>query len=148
MLADIRYARRHPMSSLETHTRSSLTGLGLFARIQGKFSDGQRVKRLNKFLFLHSFLSLEDAFFLLYPWFSHEDFYTVMSFNEASEDTRDLCFSLAVCGYSHCSGLSVSFTHFPLHLPNEGKCQNTGRPEMTDRRRRPEMMDERQHARR
>jgi hypothetical protein len=41
-----------------------------------------------------SFLSLEDALFLLCPWFSHEVFYTVMSFNEASEDTGDLCFSL------------------------------------------------------
>jgi len=27
-----------------------------------------------------------DALFLLCPWFSHEVFYTVMSFNEASEN--------------------------------------------------------------
>jgi hypothetical protein len=50
MFADIRYARRHPMCSLETRTGSLLTGLGLYPRIQGKFSYGQRVKRLNKFL--------------------------------------------------------------------------------------------------
>jgi hypothetical protein len=50
MLADMRYVHRHPMCSLETRTGSSLTGLGLYPRIQGKFSDGQRVKRLNKFL--------------------------------------------------------------------------------------------------
>ena len=34
-----------------------------------------------------SFLSLVDALFLLCPWFSHEVFYTVMSFNEPSKDT-------------------------------------------------------------
>jgi hypothetical protein len=52
MFADIRYARRHPIYLLtsDARTGSSLTGLGLYARIQGKFSDGQRVKRLNKFL--------------------------------------------------------------------------------------------------
>jgi len=29
----------------------------------------------------------------------------------------------------------------PLHLPYEGKCQNNGRPEMTDRRWRPDMTE-------
>ena len=34
--------------------------------------------------------------------------------------------------------LAILFFHLsfvPLHLPYEGKCQNNGRPEMTDRRR-------------
>jgi len=30
--------------------------------------------------------------FLLCPWFSHEVFYTVISFNEASKDTGFHCF--------------------------------------------------------
>jgi len=34
----------------------------------------------------------------------------------------------------------------PLHLPYEGKCQNIGRPDMTDQRWHPEMMDWRRHA--
>jgi len=34
-----------------------------------------------------SLISLVDALFLLCPWFSHEGFYTDISFNEASEDT-------------------------------------------------------------
>ena len=33
-----------------------------------------------------------DALFLLCLWFSHEVFYTVMSFHEASEDTGFHCF--------------------------------------------------------
>ena len=44
---------------------------------------------------------MEDALFLLCPWFSHEVFYTVMSFNEASEDTGFTVFSSAAdCCYS------------------------------------------------
>ena len=34
-----------------------------------------------------SLIPLVDALFLLCPWFSHEIFYTVMSFNKAPEDT-------------------------------------------------------------
>ena len=48
-----------------------------------------------------SFLSLEDALFLLCPWFFHEDFYTAMTIIEASEDTGFHCFFIsppaAVC---------------------------------------------------
>jgi hypothetical protein len=49
-----------------------------------------------------SFLSLEDALFLLCPWFSHEVFYTVMCFNEASEDT-----GISVAFYGVCVSPSL-----------------------------------------
>jgi len=51
-------------------------------------------------------------------------FYTVTSFNDASQDS---VFSFSPV--------------FPLHFPYEGKCQNNGRPEMTDRRWRPDMTE-------
>ena len=51
---------------------------------------------------------MEDALFLLCPWFlPRRVFYTVTSFNEASEDSVSLILSCV-----------------PLHLPYEGKCQN------------------------
>jgi len=51
---------------------------------------------------------LKDALFLLCPWFPpRRVFYTVTSFNEASEDSVSLVLSCV-----------------PLHLPYEGKCQN------------------------
>ena len=51
---------------------------------------------------------MKDALFLLCPWFlPRRVFYTVTSFNEASEDSVFLILS------------SV-----PFHLPYEGKCQN------------------------
>jgi len=51
---------------------------------------------------------LEVALFLLCPWFlPGRVFYTVTSFNEASEDSVALIRSCV-----------------PLHLPYEGKCQN------------------------
>jgi len=81
------------------------------------------------------------------PWFSHEVFYTVMSFNEASEDTGFFqYFSSSLLLYWPFHFLFLSCV--PLHLPYEGKCQNNGRQDMTDRRRRPEMTDRRRHVRR
>jgi len=59
--------------------------------IKGKLPVKHLAGGLTGFLSL-SFLSLVDALFLLCPWFSHEVFYTVMSFNEASEDTGFYCF--------------------------------------------------------
>jgi hypothetical protein len=45
---------------------------------------------------LLSFVSWEDALLLLCPWFSHEVFYTVISLNEAPEETGAPCFLLCV----------------------------------------------------
>jgi len=73
---------------------------------------------MNRFLSL-SFLSLVDALFLLCLWFSQEVFYTVMSFNEVSEDTG--IFPAAIC---FCTGHFVFSYCVPLHLPYEGKRQN------------------------
>ena len=98
--------------------------------------------------FLSFLFSLEDALFLLCPWFSHEVFYTVMSFNEASEDTGYHCFLLCCCLLLCWTFPFLFLSCVPLHLPYEGKCQNNGRPEMTVRRRRPEMTDRRRHVRR
>jgi len=68
---------------------------------------------LNRFLSLF-FLSLVDALFRLCPWFSQEVFNTVMSFNEASEDTGFHCF----CFFSlqlFVAILAVSFSPSLLH---------------------------------
>ena len=71
-----------------------------------------------------SFLSLEDALFLLCPWFFHEDFYTAMTIIEASEDTGFHCFFY----FSPCCCLLYwpfpfpFLSCFPWHLPCEGKC--------------------------
>ena len=65
---------------------------------------------VNRFFLSLSFLSLVDALFLLCRWFSHEVFYTVMSFNEASKDTGFSRF------YSLLLLVAVLDVSFPLSL--------------------------------
>ena len=82
----------------------------------GKFFGVERVAGgYAGFLSLSFLFSLEDALFLLCPWFSHEVFYTVTSFNEASGDTGFSMFfnvflfsSAAVCCYT--GGFLFSFS--------------------------------------
>ena len=61
-----------------------------------------------------SFLSLVDALFLLCSWFSHEVFYSVMSFNKASKDTGffNIVPPATVC---FCTGRSI-FSFSPAFL--------------------------------
>ena len=59
-------------------------------------------------------------------------FYTVTSFNKASEDSVSYPIPFTF----------LILSRVPLHLPYEGRCQNNGRPEMTDRRcQHPDMTD-------
>jgi len=74
--------------------------------IQGKLPVKNIAGGSTGFLSL-SFLSLEDALFLLCPWFSHEVFYMVMSFNEASEDTGI---------FPHFSSCCCLFLYWPFHF--------------------------------
>jgi len=91
------------------------------ARYPGEASDeagGKRFKASgsNK-VPSHSALPLEDALFLLCPLFSHEVFYTVTSFIEASGDTGFHCFYFAaIFCHSHCSELYSLFPSFLLSL--------------------------------
>ena len=73
---------------------------------------------------MHSFSYVRD--------FPMRFFYTVMSFNEASEDTELPMFFLC-CLFLYWQFPFLFLACLPLHLPYEGKCQNDGRPEMTDR---------------
>ena len=52
-----------------------------------------------------SLLSLEDALFLLCPWFSLQGFYTFMSFNEASEDLGFHCHFSFLTVILYCSSI-------------------------------------------
>jgi len=79
-------------------------------------------------------LSLADALSLLCPWVSDEVFYSVISFNEASEDTGFQCFpSSAAVGY-YTGRFVFSFSPAFLCIIHARGCQNKGRPELTDRR--------------
>ena len=68
-------------------------------------------------------------------FFSQDVFYTVVSFNEASEDTVFSIFFLLYCCLLLYWLLRFLFlTWVPLHPPYEGKCQNNERLGMADRR--------------
>ena len=97
-------------------------GLGI-GRISGEASGETRGGWLNRFSFPLSFLV--DALFLLCPWFSHQVFYTVMGFNEASEVTGFFNVFLFCC-------CLLQYWQFPF-LFLSFLCQNDGRPQMTDR---------------
>jgi len=72
--------------------RSSIGSAWELAWYPGEASGEAQADGSTGFLSL-SLISLVDALFLLCPWFSHEVFYTVMSFNEASKDTGVSLFS-------------------------------------------------------
>jgi hypothetical protein len=68
-------------------------GLGIGLESRGRFWGSMQEVFKISFLYI-PFLLWRMHSFSLCPWFSHEAFYTVMSFKEISEDTGDLCFSL------------------------------------------------------
>jgi len=66
--------------------------------------------------------SLEGALFLLCPWFSHEVFYTVTSFNAVSEDIRFHClFFSAAVAERHNDHLLLSFLPFSFASSVQGE---------------------------
>ena len=74
-----------------------------------------------------------DALILLYPWVSRELFHTVMSFNEASEDTGFHCFSSSAA-VAVMLAFSYSLSLLPSFTPSvRGDCQEDDHLETTDR---------------
>jgi hypothetical protein len=161
VLADMQYAHRHPMYSpisdiyTSRHptcsltsdmlanirrppsrhgTGSSLTGLGLYDRVQGKFLGWITCQAVEQVSLISLFFLWRMHSFSYVRGFPLRVFYTVTSFNEASEDSRSLtvCYcclsSLSVC---YCLSLSSSFLCI---FRTRGSVRNGGRPEMTARR--------------